>query len=251
MDDNLIKGHKTMKASFSLNKLFIFFILFSLFLGSQVLAEPSTKIAIFPLSVITNDPNPQIENNISKMILTKLEQEGAKVILAQAPANFDSWEYPQFRKHGIQLGVDYILTGSVFIAGEAISIDSRLINIYEEKSTSVFYTEAENQENIFNAVSNLSKSIVGELFQKKIITNIRIVGNDRVESDAIMRVLDTQSGDIIKETDITRNLRKIYEMGYFDDVVVTKESLDKGISITFKVVQKPSPSMKHTSEFPK
>lgn len=228
-----------MNTSF-LKKAFTCSVLFFLLFACDLCADTNVKIAIFPFSISASKPNQQIQEKIKQMIAENLEKEGATVILPEAQPDIKNWDITRFKTYGIQAGVDYILTGSLFFAGEGISIDSRLMNIYEQNGAIPFFTEADSFENLFSSVSQFSKEIIGELYQKQIITDIAVIGNKRIEKDAVLRILDTHTGDILKPENISKDLKKIYDMGYFDDVLVEKESHDKGVKIVFKVTEKPS-----------
>ena len=217
--------------------LFVTVLLFVISLGN-LFAETTVKIAILPFSLDAQQGNEQLKNKIPALLLEKLESEGAKVVLPDLEDNIDNWEFKQFKNFGIKTGVDYILTGSVFVAGQSISIDSKLINIYEKDSFTSIYADADTLENLFSAITKLSKEITGELFHQQIIIDIAVTGNKRVETDAILKIIDTQAGDIIKSDNISKDLRKIYEMGYFDNVVVEKQSLDNGVKLNFIITEK-------------
>lgn len=228
-----------MRISF-IRLLAVTFVGFFAFFINPGMANAETKIAIIPFSLDAEYPNQQIQIKITSMISDSLEQEGAKVLFSDTFRGVEKWDYNQFRKFGIESGVDYILTGSIFQAGQGISIDTKLINVYEQNNQSFYYTNAQNFKDLFSAVSKVSKEIIGEIFQQKVIIDIEITGNKRVEKDAIFRILDTRPGDIIKPENITKDLRRIYEMGYFDDVIVTETSHEKGFKIRFEVIEKPS-----------
>lgn len=226
-----------------LRKVCIFIILFGLLFNAELFAQTDTEqtdisVAILPFSLDAKQSDHLIKNKIPLMISEKLEQEGAKVILLEDQQNTEDWDFARFRKSGIESGVDYILTGSIFIAGESISINSKLIHIYEKENVISFYGDANKFENLFSTVSQLCKEIAGELFHKKIITDIVITGNKRVETDAILRIIDSQVGDIINPDNISKDLIKIYEMGYFDNVIVKKETLDTGVKVIFEIIEK-------------
>jgi len=127
-----------MTTSF-LKKALSFIVLIVLLFAGDLFADASVKIAIFPFSISASGPNKQIQEKIPLMISEKLEQEGTKVFFPKTPPDFTDWKFPEFKKYGIESGVDFILTGSIFIAGEGISIDSRLINIYEMESSTSFF----------------------------------------------------------------------------------------------------------------
>jgi outer membrane protein insertion porin family len=223
-----------------LRYIFAFFVLTCFLSYGKGFAEPNIKVAIFPFSVEAKQPDHEMKDKIALMIAQKLEQEGAVVISPKTVQETDDWDFNQFRTFGLESGVDYILTGSLFIAGGSVNIDSRLINIYEQDNISSFYAASDDPENLFSAVSRLCREIVGELYHQKIIIDVGVTGNKRVETDAILRIISTRAGDIIKPDKISQDLRKIYEMGYFDDVVVKKESHDTGVRVVFEVVEKSS-----------
>jgi len=217
------------------------FVFLTGFLSCEILfAETVIKVGVTPFSIEAETPNPKLQSKIPLMIIEKLEKEGAKVEFLNAYQDTESWDSSRFRKLGIESGVDYILTGSIFVAGEGVSINSTLINSFDTEDIRAFYADADKPENLFSAISIVSRKIVGELYQKKIITDIIVTGNKRVEADAILRIIKTQTGDIIKPNAISKDLRTIYEMGYFDDVVVKKESHDNGVKVFFEVTEKAS-----------
>ncbi len=221
-------------------KIIIWIGLAVLLLLHPVAAEQKVKVAIFPLKTISDNPQVQVAGKIEAMIAEKLELEGAQVIFAKATTPAVSWDYAQFREQGIKLGVDYILTGTLFVAGQGLSIDATLVDVYQPSNTQVFYTHADSSEQLFSAVSKISKETIGQVFQKVIISDIDISGNRRIEADAILRIINTQPGDIVRPENITKDLRNIYKMGYFDDVIADQQLLDKGVKIVFKVVEKPT-----------
>ena len=228
-----------MNTSF-FKKAFTFSVLFLLMSACNLSADTNVKIAIFPFSISANKPNQQIQEKIKLMISENLKKEGVTVIFPEMQPDAGNLDFAQLKTYGINAGVDYILTGSVFVAGEGISIDSKLINIYDQDNLISLFTESDSFENLFSSVTKFSKEIIGELFNKKIITEITVVGNKRIEKDAILRIIDARTGDIIKQENISKDLKKIYDMGYFDDVIVEKEPHDNGAKIVFKVTEKPS-----------
>jgi outer membrane protein insertion porin family len=230
-----------------LKHTFIFTILLCLFLRPHVMAAPDSNvaIAIFPFSVYADPSGDQkiqnrIKNSIPLMISEYLEKEGAKSILVTDSGEIDSSDYAKFRELGIKLGVDYIIIGSVFIEGQGISIDAKMLSSYDKDMFKPFYAEADELENLLSATTRISKEITGDVFHKKIIIDIAVTGSKRVEADAILKVIKTKVGDIIKPENISKDLRNIYDMGYFDNVIVTKESLDNGVKIIFDTTEKSS-----------
>lgn len=210
-------------------------------LGAGILsAEERVAVALFPFHVQAEQPDEKIASALSKMLKEKLEKDGATVVVTDTVVDTTDWRYEQFRQEGIRLGVDWIITGDIFIAGQAVSIDSQMHNVYEKQAPLTFFSQSPSLAELYAGATSLEKDIVGELFQQKIISAVTIKGNVRVDADAIQRVISSQKGDLLNRTALDKDLNSVYKMGYFDDVVIKKQNMDKGVEVTFEVREKPS-----------
>jgi outer membrane protein insertion porin family len=152
----------------------------------------------------------------------------------------ETWDTERFQQEGIRLGVDHIITGNIFIAGSGISIDTIMPPVYESGPPLPFFSQSNSLEELHAATSQLARAIIGELFEKRIISTISVTGNRRVDTDAVLRVISSSPGDIMNQEKLSKDLEQVYKMGYFDDVVVKKNELDQGVEIVFSVTEKPS-----------
>jgi outer membrane protein insertion porin family len=222
-----------------------------LFLISTLYAEQQVMVAVFPFSIqaqtdaqLNDQANAQaqekLRESLALMLKKKLEKDGAKVVFVKDFSDKESWGYSKFRKEGIKLGVDWIITGNIFIAGQRISIDGQMTNVYEKQPPLTFFSQAKNMESLYSAVTELGKEVTGELFQTKIVSKISVAGNKRIEADAISRVVTTRLGEIMNPETLSKDLGRIYKMGFFDNVVIQKKELDRGVEIIFDVKEKPS-----------
>jgi outer membrane protein insertion porin family len=72
------------------------------------------------------------------------------------------------------------------------------------------------------------------------IDSINIEGNKRIETDAILASIESQKGAIFRPEQLDKDLKSIYQMGFFEDVQINVEEGHKGKNITFKLSEKPS-----------
>ena len=205
-----------------------------------VSAEERVAVALFPFHVQAEQPDEKIAPAVSKMLKEKLEKDGATVVITDTFVDTTDWGYSQFRQEGIRLGVDWIITGDIFIAGQALSIDSQMHSVYEKQAPLTFFSQSPSPSELYAGITSLEKEIIGELFQQKIISAVLVKGNVRVDADAIQRVISSQKGDILSPSALNKDLNSIYKMGYFDDVVIKKQKMDKGVEVLFEVEEKPS-----------
>jgi outer membrane protein insertion porin family len=209
-------------------------------LPSWLYAEQTVSVAVFPFSVQAPSAQKSLGTDLPLMLGKRLENEGTRVVYVKEFMDTQTWDVARFRQEGIRLGVDYIITGNVFMAGNAISIDTNMHPIYETGPPLPFFSQSGSLEELHAATGQLSRAIIGELFEKRIITTISVTGNRRVDSDAILRIISTSPGDIMNQEKLSKDLEQVYKMGFFDDVVIEKKDLDQGIEIVFNVTEKPS-----------
>jgi outer membrane protein insertion porin family len=209
-------------------------------LTSFLYADQTVSVAIFPFSIQAAQPREQLRDDVPMMLKNYLEQEGARVVFVDDYSDKDAWDEARFRQEGIRLGVDHVITGNIFIAGQQVSIDANMHPVYETVPPLTFFTRAPSLEGLYAATGNLAKGVIGELFEKRIIATITVTGNRRVDSDAILRVISSQPGDLMNPRQLTKDLEQVYKMGFFDDVVVSQKSLDQGLEIVIDVTEKPS-----------
>ncbi len=216
----------------------IWFVFFCMISGLS--ADQTVSVAIFPFSVQADQPHENLKEDLPLMLKQTLEKEGARVIFVKDYSDKDAWDQARFRQEGIRLGVDKIITGNIFVADQSMSIDTEMHHVYESGPPLTFFSRANQLEAMFSAVTDLTRSIIGELFEKRIIAAISVTGNRRVESDAILRAITSGPGEIMDPEKLSKDLSLVYKMGYFDNVVVRKKELDQGVEIIFEVTEKPS-----------
>ena len=74
----------------------------------------------------------------------------------------------------------------------------------------------------------------------QIIEEITTVGNRRIPAETIRAKIYTRAGDVYDEGALERDLRSVWNTGYFEDVRIEKEASPKGWFIHFYVREKPT-----------
>jgi outer membrane protein insertion porin family len=72
------------------------------------------------------------------------------------------------------------------------------------------------------------------------IDRIDIIGNRRIPADTVKSHVFTRAGDVYDEAALQRDLRSIWNTGYFDDVRIEREQSPKGWIINIYVREKPT-----------
>ena len=92
---------------------------------------------------------------------------------------------------------------------------------------------------IFLFIFFYSIFLYSESFNNEKVCCVNILGNKRIEKDAIYPYISIRPGDIFDINKVRKDVKNIYRMGYFENVLVNYHKLKKGIEITYIVVEKP------------
>ncbi len=79
-----------------------------------------------------------------------------------------------------------------------------------------------------------------ESIQDVYVDDVRVEGNQRIETEAILSVVETEKGTLLDPKQLDQDLRDIYGMKYFTNASVDLKDGPKGKIIIFKVIEKPS-----------
>ena len=81
--------------------------------------------------------------------------------------------------------------------------------------------------------------LVAQSANSGLIEAIEVVNNRRVPSDTIRYNLETRVGEPVIPAVIQRDIRALYAMGYFNDIIVEEDDTETGKIVTFHVEEKP------------
>ena len=206
--------------------------------------QQQVNVVILPFEIFAQKDLSYLQSDLPTALKASLEQAGARVLLLDA-ASEPQWRerisnLEEIKKLSQQTGADYVLWGSLTWIDQQFSLDLKLFESLAEKPPSVFTAEGRGIENLPSTVEKLARSLDSRIFKRKQVLTIDVTGNQRIEADAIKRVVKTQPGDIYNLKSLSEDLKTIYSMGYFDDIQVETEALPDGNKVTFRVKEKPT-----------
>jgi outer membrane protein insertion porin family len=225
-----------MDKRFSLLFLLLFCVLlpFKSFSAEQVL--------VLPFAINAPVEQQRLEWEIPNIIRKQLKAEGALVTPVDPSLSLsdigDNLE--KIRDMAILEGADFVIWGSFTRLGNAFSLDTAMLQTFGNKPVQTFFVEGEGIEQLPTALNKLITDISILMFKKKKVVKVLVEGNQRIESDAIMRRIKTMPGEIFLTKSLSQDLKSVYQMGYFEDVQVESEDHADGKIIIFSVKEKPT-----------
>lgn len=79
-----------------------------------------------------------------------------------------------------------------------------------------------------------------ELARGMRIAEIRVAGNRRISTDDVLAYLRERPGQIFRPENLTRDVRELWDSGFFDDIEVDLERRADGVHLRFLVRERPS-----------
>jgi outer membrane protein insertion porin family len=203
-----------------------------------------THVLILPFSVHAPENQDTLGRQIAAVLAEHLERDGATIIqlsaqdTAEPPGALHAAE--TMRALADQYKADRIIWGSLTAIGSSFSVDARMVSASAPDTHTSFNASGQSIENLLNVLKGLSDRIGMALFRRSMVTRVNVLGNQRIESDAILRVVKTKTGTIYKESQLSADLKAIFKMGYFDDIRIEAEPDGDGKMVTFHVKEKPT-----------
>jgi len=200
------------------------------------------QVMVLPFAVHAQQNLAYLKDQVPQLIQHQMERDGATIVKPETAAAASEKELTieAVRLLGSQKSADVVIWGSLTWLGQNFSLDARMIDVSGDKPPVSFFSEGEGVENLPEAVKSLSDAISSRLFKREKIAEVRVVGNKRIEQDAIKRIVKTQPGDAFLAKNLSEDLKAIYSMGYFEDVRVETEDSSAGKIIVFVVKEKPT-----------
>ena len=217
-------------------------IVFGTLIGA--LAQPTVGVVMMPIAIHAPADMAYLRGEIPEAMRQQFAEDGAnaRVLNAETAADWSKTggTDADFARMALQTGADYVVTGSLTWIGQDFSLDMRLLPSTGGRPARVFTAVGKGVENLPGTVKRLARDMGLALFRRDKITDIVVEGNQRIETDAIRRVIKQKPGDVFIAKNAAEDLKAVYGMGYFEDVQIQSEREPDGIRLIFKVTEKPT-----------
>lgn len=225
--------------------LFYTLLIFALFLVTSQCWASSGKTIFLPLNVKSAD-------NIS--ILTQLADENLKKSALAKTLSFiprseaanlvdykKSWPPASdiLQKIAAQTDADNVAAGNLTVIGTEVALDVKLFDILSPQSPTYYFKTGNSLDDLPTMLSQIAGEIKTYMDKDFLVGSIAPQGNERIDSGAILRKIETKPGDVYNQKTLRNDLKAIYKMGYFNDVQIDVSDSEKGKKVVFRVVEKP------------
>ena len=77
-------------------------------------------------------------------------------------------------------------------------------------------------------------------FEGQTVVLIRVTGNRRVEQRSLLTQMRLKQGGAFRANTLSEDLKRVWRLGFFDDLRVDVSPTDGGVIVTYEVMEKPA-----------
>ena len=220
-------------------------MIFCLLVPVLVHAEEKGKVAVLPFRVYAPKPLDHLRKGLQEMLTARLAKKGLNMVSPDVIDRHPSAFLPVMEEKDIlaigkDMGADWVIAGSLTQIGTKISMDLKVFDITGKKPPFSLFMVEDDLDKLSDAAQRASASIYNQVTGILQIDSLQVKGNKRIESAAILAMVESKRGDGLDPEQLNKDLRAIYKLGFFTDVSAETEDGAKGKVVIFNVREKPS-----------
>ncbi|MEJ2033631.1 MAG: outer membrane protein assembly factor BamA, partial [Deltaproteobacteria bacterium] len=124
--------------------------------------------------------------------------------------------------------------------GARLSIDMTAHDLLSASTPAkYFYAEAAKEADLHQTLASLVDKVLAYTERYSRIAAIEVAGNKRIDSGAILLNVQSKVGGRYQPDLLREDLKRIFRMGYFEDVKIDVTDTERGKKVTFIVEEKP------------
>lgn len=206
-------------------------------------AQEKERVIILPFEMLAQEDLGDMGRQIKTSLAASLAEQGATIIeltdaISAEKSAADAAD--DARQIGRNHGADYVVWGSMTWLDDQYSLDTKMVQAFTQDPANLFFDQGSGAETVLTKVQALANQLSLKIFKRSHVAQIKIVGSQRIEDDAIRQQLETRTGEPFLAKTVSEDLKRIFAMGFFDDIRVESESGTDGEVITFYVIEKPT-----------
>ncbi len=203
------------------------------------------RVMVFPFQV---NGGPQVENlrgELQNMLIQRLSAKGVPVLNAEGTAKvleklkITSLDLATVRGVASKVGATHAVYGSLTEVGKGYSIDARLVAVKGDGAAIPIVVESKDMSDVMGSVDKVADRVAGVAVSRQVLADVRVEGVKTLDPDVVLMRLSVRRGDPIDRGTVDREVKKIWDLGYFSDVQADLINEAQGLVLVFKVEEKP------------
>ena len=220
-------------------------VLISVSAIGQAQEHQTKKVLLAPIKVVEGASQPKISEELAVALATRLTKEGDAQLTPFSPDSVKALEstpidYKRIARVVKRDNMDLAIYGVLTKHPEGYSFELSVVGPDERQKPKAFYINATSMEDMVNQLDDVVAQMGKEVFNRPVVSGIKIDGNKRIEKNTILNKITIKPGDIFRRSAVGDQIKNVYDLGYFDDVQFRAEPADQGkVDLVLTVKERP------------
>lgn len=203
------------------------------------------KIIIFPFKVVAKDSSPSYSQELAAVLSAELSREGDVQTISGAPflgaVKARRVDPKRLSRIAARVGADAVAWGTMSRLEDGQSLEVWVLDQKTPTKPRLFTATGKDVAAIVDGMKDVAVEIGSVVLNRPRIGRINIEGNRRIQKEAILNKMEMRPGTPFRRSAIGDEIRRIYSLGYFDDVKIAAEGTAEGtMDITIELKERPS-----------
>jgi outer membrane protein insertion porin family len=204
-----------------------------------------TKVLVLPFQVKAAEELPGLQQDVTAIIRATLREEGHGVVSPDRAGELMPRALEGAPNQGLvqelihETGATHAVHGSLTKAGEWISLDARLVRARYPRIKQSLSESRLGLTRVGPAAREVAREISDAIDSERRVASIEVAGNNRVDPEMVLQRIETSEGDPYDPEQIDRDIQKLYESGFFQNITVRVQDTVNGKEIIYEVDERP------------
>lgn len=218
---------------------------FVLIHGQPAWSQDDVTVVVLPFQVNADPKYDYLNASLPELLTQSLGEQGFNTVSQDRvrsllqERNVTFLDLTTARSLAQAAGAQYAVYGSFSQIGESISLDVRLVTGEGDKPATPLYVSQTGMGNLGLAVGELTQKLSDELYAEDSVAEIDVRGLEYLDEDVVLSRLSVREGDPFNPKAMNEEIKRIFDLGYFEDVRVSVEEVPEGKKLIFDLVEKP------------
>ena len=208
--------------------------------------EVQPTVLVLPFQVSGSQQLDALTDEFPALLGKRLADKGMRVIPHEkmqkllVSGSVSTIDLTTARKLAKDAGATHTVYGTISQIGDSLSIDARFVPVSSTQEAKVIAVEQEGgPTNIQAATQDLSSRISGQFLRTEALAGVEVRGTKVLDPEVVLMRISTRKGDMLDSSTTDKEVKRIWELGYFSDVRVEVEHRPEGSVLVYTVVEKP------------
>ncbi|MDR0882478.1 MAG: outer membrane protein assembly factor BamA [Candidatus Adiutrix sp.] len=205
-------------------------------------AQEGARVAVLPLVMSADKAQLEQLSRLSKglmsVVTTGLADQGFMAI--PLGDNLLAVDEESAKAQAREMGADYLFSSRVNKSGDRFNLTGQLQALTAAgKSSKRISVTADSAPQLPQAAERLIYMTTDHLTEAGVkVVSVDVSGNTMLDSQAILNALRIRPGGTYNEAKATSDLKRVYALGYFEDVQIETKEVGGGVAVHFRVKER-------------